>query len=307
MSRCAILSSPPIPVIMPYWMDLFKNWENEVDKVYFCTSLPLEGKTRKFVKKTLNHPKIEIFDNLGGWPLNLNNVLKQVKEDTVCVLHDDTFIYKHGIMDKYFKMAESGIVVVPPNNPPTKYIKEIIELKYPWNSGYTFLLYFLFISMKNLRKTSMDFSGGHFNGYCDLLDMDLKEEIGGDTGFIIWLELLKAQVKIVDLPSYRPDFFMDNLIEEMKKWKVNWLHAWTLGYVFSDIDNELKAANMEPQVKESFAYRLAFLKEFLEYDFSEIPEYRDEMVTKGKLLAEHYNLDDVKIKIYQDILKGFKQ
>ncbi len=219
MSRAAILGTNGQAFMMRYWLNNFKRWEDEVDHVYFSFSelgsWP-EPEMEGYVTKMLEaHPKITVLKDKTSWPESYATAVRQSKEEKILILHDDVFIKKSGIVSECFDLLEEGKLVTPLHSiyNPAKEIEAAMERNYKQfpimtndfqRYGYSFLLYFLFVTRKDLMKTSLNFRGWTLrNGeYSSLLDVTSTSDWGADTGFVLELELLKNGVVIQSIPRF---------------------------------------------------------------------------------------------------------
>lgn len=219
-TRAVLLGTNAYPFLIRYWYELFdKVWQDEVDMVYIAVSKPEHESAWGYTKKVLSsHPKIRLFETNTDWPKSINTVVREVKEDLLFVPHDDTFIFKKGVLDKYFKIVEkTGKVVTPITHifTPQDLVRELMKVKYPnqvpfendeyvTETGYSFYCNFFFVDMDLMRQTSMDFGEWHVNigEYEPLLDWaPLTTNFGADTNFKLCLELLRAGAEFYAIPK----------------------------------------------------------------------------------------------------------
>lgn len=330
--RSAIMVSNFIPFLMRYWLENFKKWEDEIDMVYIGMERPFEPSLEPYLRKLFKHPKIKLMEGYTTQFIGLTDLLKMGNEDTVMVLHDDTF-FKKGTVDKYFKITEAGKIVTPlySHISPADYIEKLMKDKFgdkvPFtcegNSAYSFILYLFIAQRAQLEKTSMNFQGGHFNKgtYFKPLETVLEQDIGGDTGFLLGLELLANGEQFNPIPhkDNTPYYlsFKENPLEtlqQMRKEKsglfaADWLHIMSMANTLSIWLKDKKKREEQfslfgkgkPFVNGS-EMRMAWLKEFMSIDtFEEIAEYRDYVNKESDEIIKSFNLDYDRIKTYQEL------
>ena len=186
MTRCVIISSS-VSVVAKYWMKNFEIWQDKVDKVYFDNSGNIKVET--------DNPKITI-SRYGKYPRNIERLIRESTEDLILIMHDDVFIYKPEILDKYFKLAEEKVV-----SPKIG----------PLGSGFLFYPMFLFVSRENILKTNVDLSGGS----------------EGDQGYMLSLELVKAGVEFHSFPDFTTAGVAHGAIMPESP---AWVHAQAMSY-----------------------------------------------------------------------------
>jgi glycosyltransferase involved in cell wall biosynthesis len=241
MTRSVIIGTLYNPFIIRYWLENFKRWQHKVDAVYLCHDRKHVPEIKKFLdKEVAKYSKIHILDDLGGWPYNMEQAIKQTKEDLILVVHDDTYFYNPEILDVYFDEAEKGKVITPlfVSYAPIQAVDDAVKNKYPfmpWRVGeYTscsFLLYLLFCSRENYLKTDVDFSNNLWEKgeYIKELDYTPEERFGGDTGFRFGFQLLNSGVEVKpikanNLSNIAHETDPIKTFNEMVKNGLDWLH-----------------------------------------------------------------------------------
>lgn len=263
MSRAVLLGTGAFPPILRLWLETYRKWQNEVDKLYIAVdNWNIPEARGYFLNLIKEFPNAVILENTRGWPDSYADAYKQSKEDNFLIMHDDTFVYKKGIVDNYFKIAEQGEVVTQKHEiySPVDIVNAVLGKKYNWNSPpYSFLLYFLFISRQNLEKTSLNFNGIGWKKGDDIPLLGIEnatDGIAGDTGFLLGLELFEKQVPFHWIPD-----------------RSGWVHLQNTGntiplWFTQDID----ARAWDLKVEEA---RLAWLYEMMRTEsFDEIPEFK---------------------------------
>lgn len=236
-TRVVLLGTGAFPPILRLWLETVKIWQNEVDKIYIAVdeANKVSDELKKFCKK---FPKIVIIEGCRGWPNSYNDAYEASKEDLFLIMHDDTLVYEKGLLDRYFRIAEKGKVAVPMHQiyEPAHIVNAALLKKYGWdNPPYSFLLYFLFISRKNLKKTTINFNGIGWlkDEAIPLLGIESAPEgIAGDTGFLLGLELFEKQVPIYPILNREGWLHIQNVGNTIPLWFKEDLDSreWNLKY-----------------------------------------------------------------------------
>lgn len=259
-TRAVLIGTNAYPFLMRYWYEIFtRKWQDEVDKVYIAISNPEHKSAWLNTRKLLqSHPKIEVVETNTNWPDSINAVAKTITEDLVLLAHDDTFIFKPGVLTKYFDMCEEENKVITPITPiftPKDLVEELMQKKYPeqlplrveetGETGYSFYCNMCILPRELMAKTSIDFGEWHVlrGEYCDLLDWTpIVNDFKADTNFLFMLELLKAGAHFHAIPKMEiatiynfPDPISELL--RLKKEKIGpfgddsgWIHLQTMAY-----------------------------------------------------------------------------
>lgn len=261
-TRAAVVGTNAYPYLILYFYELFKQfWYDEVDKVYFAISSAEHKTVWPRVKNYLSQdPKVVVIETNKNWPDSLNEVARSVTEDLLFFPHDDTLIYKKGVVDGYFKIVEeTGKVVTPLTGiyTPPDLTQELMKRQWPdqlpftlegsepLETGYSFYCNMFFIDGALFRKTSMDF-GIHrveIGQRSELLDWTpLTTPLSSDTNFLLCLELLKLGVQFHIIPKYEIASLYNEpepakaLAEGIKSEKgpyskdAGWIHLQTMAY-----------------------------------------------------------------------------
>ena len=339
MTREALMISNCFPFFIKYWRKIFDKWEGAIDKVYVAIEKPLEPTTETYIRKLFDHPKIVLSPGYTDQFNGLTEMFHKSSEDLVMVLHDDTFILNRKPLDKYFSLAEQGKIVVPlySHINPAEYLEPIMNELFPTQvpfiveetgeKGYSFLLYFFFASRKALKKTSAYFGGSGFQkgDWVEPFKRNVEEQIGGDTGFLLGLELLANGEQFVAIPHDDNTTTnlsrMENQIEYLENCKKNkkgqfnidWLHVMALANQAKTWFKPLSVTGGKPHIvedletfkdhkiaKEGFMVTMAWFYEFLDCDsFEEIKEYRDYVKLQMEFIIDRFDLDKEKIQTYK--------
>ena len=124
MSRAVVVATVS-DILFDYWMKNYETWKEYTDKLYVV------GKDKPY-------------------PKGVEDVLKDLQEDTVLIMHDDVFVYNKGELNTYFSLAEQGKVVTPLHKNYSK-IAEVEEMMLrEFGKIVAFFPEFLFIIKENL-------------------------------------------------------------------------------------------------------------------------------------------------------------
>jgi hypothetical protein len=317
MTRAVILGTGAFPPILRLWLEMYKKWQDEVDKVYIAIDNWNVPEARDyFINLIKEFPNVEILENLTGWPNSYGDAILRSEEDCYLIMHDDTLVYQKGIVDKYFQIAERGKVVTQKHEiyAPPDIINSAIAKKYRWTDPpFSFLLYFLFISAENLQKTSLNFNGiGWKKGdRVPLLGIDsLPADTAADTGFILAMELFDKKVPFHYIPRSETAGLasIDDKIGVLASLKENkqgifkegWLHLQNTGNTiplwFKNYNN---ASAWDAKTEE---VRLAWFLEMIRTDTWEaMPAFAKKQEEVFKLVLERCHADIEKIRKIADI------
>lgn len=255
MTRAVVVGTNAYPYLIRFWYELFlRYFQDEVDKVYFAVSQPEHFSPFGYTKTMLSqHPKIEIVHTGVNWPESLNRVARIAieKYDTVWFPHDDTLVFKKGVVDNYFKMSEEEHAIVTTIHPifrPKDTVEELMKRKWPNQvpfvepvqnrAEYSFYCNNFFAPSDLMRKTRVDFGEWHVpvGQYCPELDWTpLTKEFGSDTNFELCLDLLEQDVNWRPIPTYEPTNFIHapnpiKAIQDFDWGDAGWLHLQTMAY-----------------------------------------------------------------------------
>lgn len=313
MSRAAIVGTGGFPLIIRLFLETFKKWQDEVDVLYIAIDHYSDPSTANYIRNLVKQfPKAKLLENTSGWPGSYKDAFEASKEDNFLIMHDDTFVHKKGIVDDYFKQAEDGYVVTPMHGiyEPRELVDEAINKKYGWNHPpFSFLLYFLFISRKNLEKTSINFNGIGWQKGDDIPLLGIKDapqSIAGDTGWIVALELFEKQVPFHPIARSETAGLAnanEDLIPLLIRWMKNkenifgegWLHLQNTGNTIPLwFNSDLDAREWHKNIEE---VRLAWMYEMMRTEsFEEIPEFKKkaQKVFDGVVLRCGADLDRIK-------------
>lgn len=339
MTRAVVFGTVYNPFILRYWLENFKIWQHKVDKVYLCHDRIHQPEIRAYLDaEVAKFPKIEIIEDCGGWPWNMEETIKhKAKEDLILVIHDDTYIYNPDILDKYFELTGDGKVITPlfVHYSPGGEVEAAVKAKYPqmpWSvDGYvssSFLLYFLFCSRENYLKTDVDFANNLWTekDYIKELDYTPKGRFGGDTGLKFGFQLLANGVEVLPIKDnnlvnipHKPDPIgeFNKMVDE----GLDWLHLQNISntiplWFYSEGDwfagikteghkiHEQAEYRDNPAVKEGNTMRLAWLEEFMAVDdFSKIKGFYDYIAKEKEYIIDYFKIDRERIDKYKSIIR----
>lgn len=259
-TRAVLLGTNAYPFLIRYWYELFTRfWENEVDKVYIAVSKPEHKSVWPYFRKLLHsHPKIEVFETGKMWPMSINEVAREIKEDLIWIPHDDTFVFKRGVLDRYFDIVEkTGKVITPLTQIYSEpaYVNDLLLRKYggqlPINVpetgevGFSFYCNMFFVTRELMNKTSMDFGELHVKEgeiFEPLSHSPLEKNVDSDTNFKFELELLFAGAEFIGIPKMEVAGVYNDpspiaSLQSMKENKqgpfshyAGWVHLQTMAY-----------------------------------------------------------------------------
>ncbi len=248
MKRAVIVGTGAFLPILNLWLETTRIWQDEVDKIYVAEASFIVRNDKEEIRNLCKKfPKVVLMENCNKWPESYADAYKVSKEDNFLIMHDDTLVYEKGIIDKYFKIAESGEVAVPKHQiyEPALTINEYLIKKYGWkieDAPFSFLLYFLFISRENLEKTTLNFGGIGWNVGDDIPLLGVTNSpttVGGDTGFLLGLELFEKKIPFHFIKRSDTAIltYANDSLETLKKWRDNkeeifkegWLHMYNTG------------------------------------------------------------------------------
>lgn len=283
----AIVSSIGNPFILRYWLETYKAWRDEVDKVFIVISWWKNPELAQYVRDMFKeYPEIEMVESNKGCPYDIEDVARKTTGN-IALLHDDTVIEQKGVMGKYFALAGLGNVVVHPGGSysPINLIKEVLTSSFPdqmplkvnEQEFYSFVFNFLFVSSETLQKTSGSFTSLHVKKgeFIPVVDSIATEDMGSDVGFILELELLKNRILIIGVEQD------------------GWHHIEGMAYFFdelSDIDKRFvdKSFLATPAVSRAMLKRLSWLLWFMSTDtFEHIKSHRKQTIKNVQKLLNY--------------------
>lgn len=317
MKRLAVLGSCAPVFMLRYWMTFLPHWIDEVDEVVLnLQQIPIDHKAY-LVKAAKEYKKLTVIaEPKNPWPQSISDGITASKADTVLILHDDTFIFKKGVVDEFFTLAEKGNVVTPMHGiySPTDYVNDVLKEMYPEYlknlKDYSFLLYFLFMPRKFFMATSgyLGGSGWKKDEWVELLGRKIEQDVAGDTGFKLALELFLNQAPFKPIPRQTTaeiQFAQDPLKELKEVHYDGWVHlqnmantlpAWFDGsHGWRNIENK-----KDPIMKAFISLRLGLIQEFLDVDDYE--EIENDAISAELEIADikkAFNLDPDVINEYQ--------
>ena len=317
MKRIAFLGSCALPFHLRYWMEFLPNWIDEIDEVILdLQQIPKEHK-KYLVNKAKAYKKLTVIETpKNPWPQSITDNITNSSADTILILHDDTFILKKGVIDNYFTIAEKGKVVTPMHGiySPTDYVNRILNEMYPkYLKGlkdYSFLLYFLFMPRSFFMATSgyLGGSGWKVGEWVYQLGRRLEENVAGDTGFKLCLELFMNQVPFhpIERQTTAEIQFKDDPLKELQAVKYDgWVHfqnmANTLPAWFDGSHGWRNTQNKTDPIMRAFMYmRLAYMQEFLDVDdYEEIEDDAIAVQLEMIDIQKAFDLDEKVIDQYQ--------
>lgn len=112
MSRAVILPFPGDPFLINYWLNLYDTvWGSEIDKLYIYFNSTVEKPVVDYIRERISRSK-NINFTYNDLQIEhgdaIDRTLDLVTEEYVMLIEDDAFIFRSGIVDRAFKMLESG-------------------------------------------------------------------------------------------------------------------------------------------------------------------------------------------------------
>jgi hypothetical protein len=215
-SRAALLPHPADPFLFKYWLDSFKVWGEEVDKLYILINSPIEKSVIDYMLSLVkDDPKIKAM--YLGYQIEhgtaLNEMLEVCRESYVLLVEDDGIIFKPGVVDRYFSLLESGDydVIGSPRGSCGREITEQAQIKFNLDySGYgdvgaNFWPNFFFTRKHILLETDRNFAARAWKKgeKIEPLDYIVEDEVcPGDTFVNTSLQLRAKGYKILEIPQY---------------------------------------------------------------------------------------------------------
>lgn len=338
-TRAVVIGTPMFPLLMGYSAELVnKVWGEEVDAIYLAVSNPEHLSAYSGIKEYLmRNPRVHVIETARKWPESVNMVAKIVKEDTIMFAHDDTLIFKKGVVDAYFRRVEETGVVVTTSQPiyaPIHLVDELIKQKYPdaqyLDHCFSFYCNFFFVPRELFAKTRGDFGAwevkvGEYSP--DLNYMPRLHPMNADTNFLIALDLIAAGAKfeIVDKHDALSIIHYPDPIEKlMELGDAGWLHVQSLSYhvhgYYFDVGERERLEEMtggkvarkihnqpipeDPVGRRAWEFKIAWIYYFLwECPFDYIKEYRDHSKTELEYMIGYFGLDPRNIKRLASAIK----
>lgn len=251
MSRAVLVGTNAYPFLIVYWLELAKKyWIDEVDAIYVAVSQPAHQTPWQWTRKYIEaQPKVKLIHTDMNWPASMNHASRLIQEDVVCLMHDDQFVLKKGVMDEYFKQVEENGGVLTEMHPifsPKEMVEELMVRKWPdllpikaeTGDEFSFYVNFTFVEGRLFRGTSLDF--GVYNipvsQQSELLDWTpLYRPFTSDTNFKFNLELYNQGAKVMPLKriifthyiqqKYGVETFMNEL-----DYNIPYVHLQTMAY-----------------------------------------------------------------------------
>ncbi len=296
-SRCALIPSRGDPITFRLVMYFYeKIWHDEVDKLYINVNSQIDPVVVDFMRKYCTKFPNVVFTHStnaldhGG---SITKMFHESTEDNIVLMEDDSFVYGHGMVDKYFQMIEANAVDACGSlrgccsGEITDRGKLYFEL---WDEKFAggelwFWPCFFFCKRSDLLKTDLNFCGKGWKPgeYIAPLQWTTPMEVCGDTMVYMSMQLRALKLRFHDFPNPylvgSPDY--------------QWTHTNSLSSFIESMltdDNDYPLAFRKtarpPVVKETvligdpgeyerkFAWMTMALEKFWD-EFEEIKEFRD--------------------------------
>lgn len=227
MTRAVIVSTSG-GLLEDYWLKNAETWKHKVDKIY-------------------------VVNSIGGniYPKNVEDKIREITEDLLLIMHDDTFIYDPEILDEYFELAKTKAVTPIHASHVTDDLTEN-ALREKYGNNWSFFPYFLFVSRENILKTSVNLQE-YKTEKCPILGV----ATGGDIGFLLSLELRNTGTEIHPITRYLAHELPEN---------PPWVHAQGLSIGF-----------LENIFNKPDEYRVAWLAKIADLDINKIKDTYDRL------------------------------
>lgn len=248
MTTAAFLPTPMDPYICLLWLEIARNtWLEEVDTLYVLLNGDTEKVVAEFLKRKFEEVPNAVVEYIPGMiqhGTSLALMTKKAKEDLVMFVEDDGFIFKKGLVKKYFEIIESGEydVIGSGRTSSSMEIQRIVakkcnvDLMVPGDAGVAFWPNFFFAKRVDLLKTDLDFNakGWSKGDYIKELDWVVEPDSDmarGDT--FVWgsIQLRALGLKCLNIPQYHlhPEWEAEKA-NKVNVWdgQAGWLHAGSL-------------------------------------------------------------------------------
>lgn len=251
LNRAAILPLPGDPFLFNYWLKSFKNWEMYIDRLYVYLNTPAEPAVVHYIRDLCNkNPKISLQYNDQQVPhgVAINRTLDIVNEESILLVEDDFFILKGELIDRAFKLIESGewdIVGSQRGSCSMEILRRAFEL---WNvkyegmgdQGCNFWPCLFFSKKQTLLDTDRNFDSKMWpkGVYIPELDYTPEVDLFGDTFVNTSLQLRAKGLKVAYLPQYHAhpdDIEHYNTNTGIFDGKTPWVHIGSLSSGMSGV------------------------------------------------------------------------
>ena len=229
--REVIVCGNPLYHVMGMWLNFYSRWQDEVD--HLRTDLTTKIHSDK-----------------------LRDMVRESKADYLLLCEDDGIIFKKGIVDKYFKMLESGEfdVIGSQRFSCGQEIARIVTKKFGityeglGDHGPAFWPNFFFVKRDLLMQTDLDFFPHGWKKGEILLGEEMQADDTGDTMVHLSLQIHNLTNRILYVPQYHASPY------DFEEFKNNlgvfdgicpWVHMGSLSGDFTTPHSELEFAELE--------------------------------------------------------------
>lgn len=218
MSRALILPTPGDPCMMWLWFDMFKRWENEVDRLYLVVNTPSQ-EADELIQKIIEPFKDKICYIFVNHQIEhgeaIRRALEEVQETYVGLIEDDTYVFRSGAIDDQFAKLESGEWDVVGSKRGSCSAEILEAAKAKWDLSYegygdqgcNFWPSLFFCKTELLRQTNQEFGAKSWIKGEPIKELDgyvVKDEVCASDTFV-WASLqvrnLVDQSKINYIPQ----------------------------------------------------------------------------------------------------------
>lgn len=224
MSRAVLLPFPGDPFLLNYWLNLFDTvWGKETNALYVGLNSPIEEPMVRYIlarlKKTEYATGVKVVvhrqDMMADHGPTINKLLDLVTEDHVLLIEDDGFIFKPGVVERYFQYLESGQYDIVGGKRGSCAMEILTAAQQKWGLTYegegdhgpNFWPNFLLLSKELLLRTDRNFAAKAWHKGDTIVGLDhvvVGDILYGDTFVNTSLQLrgLIPQERILCVPQY---------------------------------------------------------------------------------------------------------
>jgi hypothetical protein len=270
MTKAALLPHPADPFLFHYWLKFFNTvWGHEVDHLYIHINSPMEKPVIDWMMGLVSdNPKITL--QYLGYQIEhgqaIDEMLSRCTEDLVMLIEDDGFIFKSGVVSKYFGFIENNIadLVGSPRGSCSQEIWDAAARRWGLDySGYgdvgpNFWPNFFFIRSGHLKMTDRRFGARSWKqgDTIEALDYVVQDEVcPSDTFVNTSLQLRNMDLKIMTIPQYHAS--PDDLEHHQRAYNLfdgqaPWVHIGSLssgvhGVLIDDKGRKLARRSVDPE------------------------------------------------------------
>ena len=215
MTRCAFLPSRGDPITLKLVLYFFdKVWGDEVDKLYININSQIDESIVNYIRKfATSNPKVIVSHSSnslqhGG---SITKMFHESTEDNIVLIEDDSFVYGKGMIDKYFRMIETGKVDAagslrnccsPGIAKKGEFTFNLLGREYEGGNIW-FWPCFFFVKRKDLLKTDLDFCSKGWEPGEYIAPIDFIPEVIERSDTMVWMsmQLRALGLKFAEFPN----------------------------------------------------------------------------------------------------------